>query len=194
MAAARSAAAGFLNNFRLPETGERWQTNDMKMLKSFFIIGSLLCAGVAFAEDEMDLNHAITELNGISKQQYARGATYGAVAAQTGVPIVRLMADRRATNLNYGELLVAESIAAATGKSVQAVIAQQSKGQGWSYVARQNKINPVSLTARLRAAGQQLHAVAERSFNEQRRLNINDNYGRVQGNAQALEARGMLGR
>ena len=166
----------------------------MKTLRSLLVIGSLLCAGVAYADDEADLNRAIADLNGVSKQSFAKNSTYAAVAAQTGVPVVKLMADRRANNLNYGDLLVAESIAAATGKPVQAVVAQQAKGQSWAAVSRQNRINPGSLTARLQNAGQQLHAVAERSYKEQRRQNVNDNYGRLQGNAQALERAGMFGR
>lgn len=165
----------------------------MKTLKSLFVIGSLLCAGVAWADDELDLNHAIANFNGISRQHYAKDTTYGAVAAQTGVPVTKLMSDRRAMNLNYSELLVAESIAVATGKSVQAIVAQQANSQSWAHVAKQNGINPASLTARLQTAGEQMHAVAERSYNQQRRNNVNDNYGRMQGNAQALEQRGILG-
>jgi hypothetical protein len=166
----------------------------MKTLKSLLFVGSLLCAGVAFAQDEMDLNHAIADLDGIGKQAYARISTYAAVAAQTGVPVAQLMADRRALNLGYGELLVAESIAVANSKSVQAVVAEQARAQSWSAVAKQNRINPASLTARLQNAGQQLHAVAERSYNQQRRNNINDNYGRTQGNAQAVATQAGLGR
>ena len=165
----------------------------MKTLKSLVVIGSLLCAGVAFAEDETDLNTALANLNGISKLAYAKTSTYGAVSAQTGVPVVQLVADRRATGLNYGDLLVAESIAVATGKSVQAVVAEQAKGQSWASVARHNRINPASLTARLQTAAEVMHAVAERSYNKQRNQMVSDNYGRMQGNAQALEQRGVLG-
>ena len=165
----------------------------MKTLGSFFIIGSLLCAGVASAEDEADLNRAMANFNGMSKLAYAKTSTYGAVAAQTGVPVTKLIADRRATNLNYAELLVAESIAGATGKSVPAVVAEQAQGQSWAQVARQNRINPASLTARLQTAGEVMHAVAERTYNQQRRQQVTDNYGRMQGNAQALEQRGVLG-
>jgi len=167
----------------------------MKTLKSLFVIGSLLCAGVAFAQDEMNLTHAIADLNGIGKQAFAKNTTYAAVAAQTGVPVVQLMADRRALNLGFGELLVAESIAAANGKSVHAVVAEYAKAQSWAAVAKQNRISPGSLTARLQNAGQQMHTVAERSYEQQRRNNVNDNYGRGQGNTQSLTARGStLGR
>ena len=82
-------------NFRLSIAAKWEQTNDMKTLKSLVVIGSLLCAGVAFAEDETDLNHAIANLNAISQLAYAKTSTYGAVSAQTGVPVVQLVADRR---------------------------------------------------------------------------------------------------
>ena len=179
-------------NFRLSKGASACQTNDMQMLKSLFVIGSLLCAGVAFADDELDLNHAITDLNGLGKLQYARGSIYAVIATQTGVPSSKLIADRRATNLTYGELLVAESIASASGKPVQAIVGEQQKNRSWAFVAKQHKINPGSLTARLHAAGEYLH-IAERSFLQQRQMNVNDNYGRMQGNAQALEQRGVLG-
>jgi hypothetical protein len=165
----------------------------MKTLKSLAVIGSLVCASVAWADDELDLNNAIVNLNAISQLAYAKTSTYGAVSAQTGVPVVQCVADRRATGLNYGDLLVAESIATATGKSVHAVVAEQAKGQSWASVARHNRINPASLTARLQTAAEVMHAVAERSYNKQRRQMVSDNYGRMQGNAQALEQAGVLG-
>ena len=180
-------------NFRLSIAAKWEQTNDMKTLKSLFVIGSLLCAGVAWADDEMDLNKAVTNLNAISQLAYAKTSTYGAVSAQTGVPVVQLVADRRATGLNYGDLLVAESIAAATGKSVHAVVAEQAKGQSWASVSRHNRINPASLTARLQTAAEVMHAVAERSYNKQRSQMITDNYGRNQGNAQAVGAQLGIG-
>lgn len=191
MGTTRSDAPRVLTNFRLPETGKRWQTNDMKTLKSFFVVGSLLCAGVAFADDGLD--RAIANFNGISKLAYAKTTTYGAVAGQTGVPIPKLITDRGANNLDYAELLVAESLAVATGKPVQAIVAQQASGQSWSDVARKNRINPASLTARLQAAGEVMHAVAERAYNKQRRQLISDNLGRGQGNAQAVAAQAGLG-
>ena len=107
------------------------------------------------------------------------------------MPVVQCVADRRATGLNYGDLLVAESIATATGKSVHAVVAEQAKGQSWASVARHNRINPASLTARLQTAAEVMHAVAERSYNKQRSQMVSDNYGRMQGNAQASSSEGF---
>jgi hypothetical protein len=87
------------------------------------------------------------------------------------------------------ELLVVESIAVAKGKSARAVVAEYARTRSWAAVARQNRINPGSLTARLRNAGRQMHSVAERSYEQQRRNNVNDNYGRMQGNAQSVAVR-----
>ena len=103
------------------------------------------------------------------------------------------MADRTVSCLGYGELLVAESLAAATGKPLPELIAQKQKSQSWAQVAKQNKINPVSLTGRLRTATESMH-IAERNYNQQRSMNLNLRYNSQRSGMPAeIEKRGYKG-
>jgi hypothetical protein len=148
----------------------------MRIPARLLLIGSLLCAGIVRADDELD--HAITDLNGTARLPYAKWSMYAVIALQTDVVIEKLMADRKTTGLGYGELLVAESLAGATGKPVSVVVAQKQQSESWAQVAKQNGINPGSLTGRLHAAMDSMH-IAERTYNQQRQMNMNL---RVNGN------------
>jgi hypothetical protein len=96
-----------------------------------------------------------------------------AVSAQTGVPVEILKKQRAATGLSFWELLVANSLASANGKSFNEIMRMKAKSQSWGQLAKQLNINIGSITVRLRAAGESVK-YAESRRRQRRDQNIRD--------------------
>lgn len=108
-----------------------------------------------------------------------------AVAWQTKVPVKTLKQQHDSTGMTYGELLIANSLAAGSNNSFESVLAMKQKTRRWSDLARQLKINPDSVVARAQAATQSL--VLAQSRRERRRdENLRDNgFNRGMPNSQS---------
>ena len=104
-----------------------------------------------------------------------------AVSWQTGVPVETLKKQRFATGLSFGELLVANSLAGASGKSFNQILAMKAKSQGWGQLAKQLNIDIDSVTARLRTAGESIK-YAESRRNKRRDQNIRDVTDQIKNN------------
>jgi hypothetical protein len=96
-----------------------------------------------------------------------------AVAWQTGVRLDTINRQHAKTKLTYGDLLAANTIATASGKSFESVVTAQAKARAWAPVARQLGVNPDSITARARTAADSIK-FAEAKKNRQREHNIRD--------------------
>lgn len=79
-----------------------------------------------------------------------------AVSWQTKVPAETLKKQRATTGLTYGQLLVANSLAAASGKSFDRILALRSTSPNWSQLAARLHINIESIVARLNTAGESI--------------------------------------
>ena len=123
----------------------------MKALTIFLAICSLCAASIASARDDAALNQAISSLNARAQTDAGKKLALNAVSQETNVPEKTLQAHMTATHLNYGELLTAESLATASGKTVNAIIAMK-QGKGWADVSKEVKIDPTSIVSRLRSA------------------------------------------
>ena len=109
-----------------------------------------------------------------------------AVAWQTGVPVETLKKQRAATNLSFGELLVANSLARGSGKSFDEILAFRQRTQGWSQLAKQLNIDIDSITARLRAAGESIKYAQSRR-KQRREQNLRDTLNPIEPNVQGIE-------
>jgi hypothetical protein len=96
-----------------------------------------------------------------------------AVAWQTGVPAETLKKQHAATGLSFGELLVANSLAAGSGKSLNQILALKGRTQGWGQLAKRLNINIDSVTARLRTASESIR-FAESRRRKRREQNLRD--------------------
>jgi hypothetical protein len=144
------------------------KTPVVSVLALILFLGILLRAGIVRADDALDIDHAIADLNEIGEKPFSQLSIYAVVSFQTNVPVGKLMVDRAANRLSYGELLVAESLAVATAKPVEVLVEQRQKNQSWAQLAKENRINPGSLTARLVAAARSMHTAE--SAERQRQL------------------------
>lgn len=144
----------------------------MRILTLVLFVGMLSNVGIVRADDAQEMDRAIKDLNAIGEKPQSRLSLYAVVSFQTNVPVGKLMDDRATNGLSYGELLVAESLAVATAKPVQAIVEQMQKNQSWTHLAIENRIAPRSLTARLVAAVRTMQTMetAERQTQPQRKL------------------------
>lgn len=131
----------------------------MKKLILFLIAASFCSATGVYGADALD--QAIGSLNAKVKTPADQKAVLDAISQQTEVPTKTLQADMQKSNLGYGELLTAESLAMANGKTVANMVALKGKAKTWSDVSKELKIDPTSVIDRLRAAEKTLQAGAK---------------------------------
>lgn len=123
----------------------------MKNLILFLVVCSLCSATAVYADDEAAMNQAIKALNARAKTDTDKKLVLNAVSQQTKLPEKTLQAHMTATRLNYGELLTAESLAAGSGKNLNAVLAMK-QGKGWAETSKEVRIDPNSIVNRLHNA------------------------------------------
>ena len=121
----------------------------MKIVIPFLVVCSLCTATAIQAENEATLNQAIIALNAHVKTDADKKLVLAAVSQQTQVPEKTLQSQMATTHLNYGELLVADSLAEGSGKTLTSIIALK-QGKGWADVSKEVKIDPSSVVDRLR--------------------------------------------
>ena len=115
------------------------------------------------AVNNTGLGKAIAQLDAESTTAVEGWALIAAaVANQTGVPVRTLRAQREATKLTYGELLVANSLTTGTGKSFNEVVAIHRQGRSWSQMAKDFHISVDSITARAVAASSSIKLAESR--------------------------------
>ena len=122
----------------------------MKPLTIFLAICALCAANITLASNDA-LAQAIGSFNARAQTDAGKKLALNAVSQQTNVPEKTLQAHMAATHLNYGALLTAESLAAASGKTVNAIVAMK-QGKGWADVSKEVKIDPGSIVSRLQSA------------------------------------------
>jgi hypothetical protein len=121
----------------------------MKIVIPSLVVCLLCTATVIHAENEAVLNQAIKDLNARAKTDADKKLVLAAVSQQTQVPEKMLQSQMATTRLNYGELLVADSLAEGSGKTLTNIIALK-QGKGWAALSQEVKINPSSVLDRLR--------------------------------------------
>lgn len=118
-----------------------------------FLVFCLICPVTAiYAENEAVLNQAIKDLNARAKTDADKKLVLAALSQQTQVPEKTLQSQMATTRLGYGELLVADSLAEGSGKTLTNIIALK-QGKGWAALSTEVKINPSSVLDRLRTTG-----------------------------------------
>jgi hypothetical protein len=124
----------------------------MKIVIPFLVVCSFCTATAIQAQNEAVLNQAIKDLNARAKTDADKKLVLSAVSQQTQVPEKTLQSQMATTYLNYGELLVADSLAEGSGKTLSSIMALK-QGKGWVALSTEVKINPNSVFDRLRTTG-----------------------------------------
>ncbi len=134
-------------------------------------VGTLLGAGYTssyltniraktMGKEDPKLRQAVDSLDGLGMLPVKGfGLVPAAVSWLTETPINTLVEQQAATNLSYGELLIAHTLAAKSGGSFAHIIAMRARTQTWDELARQLAIDPDYLVSRANAASTRIRLV-----------------------------------
>ncbi|MEY2527707.1 MAG: hypothetical protein QOE73_2478 [Verrucomicrobiota bacterium] len=111
------------------------------------ILAALLVFGAASAraDEVVILERTASDFDTWGATSAGRARALNAISGETGLPVTTLEAQRDRTRLGYGGLFIANSLASATGKTFDEIVALKASGHGWGWIARQNnvKLGPI---------------------------------------------------
>lgn len=122
----------------------------MKALAIPLIICSLCLTVASYAADEIALNRAIRSFDS-KAQSVDKKVVLNAISQQTKASEKNLETRMRSSQLTYGELVTAESLAEGSGKSFETVLAMKGNKE-WTQLSKELKIDPASIANRVRNA------------------------------------------
>jgi len=115
------------------------------------------------ANEEEKLRRAIDTLDALGMVRVkGLGLVPAAVAWQSQVPIRSLIEQQAKTDLSYGELLMANSLATKSGQSFDQIVAMRAKSQTWGELAKQLGVDLDFVIMREHIAATRIRAVDAR--------------------------------
>jgi hypothetical protein len=109
---------------------------------------ALLAPNMARADDSAAINKLIANINAAAKTNKARMMKI--MVINTDVAAATLEQEKSRTGLSFGEVYVAHSLAMASKKSFNEIVALKAKGQSWAAIAQALKVSLKGSTAALR--------------------------------------------
>jgi PIN domain nuclease of toxin-antitoxin system len=109
---------------------------------------ALLLPNMARADDSAAINKLIANINAAAKTNKARMLKI--MVINTDVAAATLEQEKSRTGLSLGDVYVAHSIAMASKKSFNEIVALKAKGQSWAAIAQAHKVSLKGSTAALR--------------------------------------------
>lgn len=115
-------------------------------------------------QEDPKLRNAVVSLDGLGMLSVKGfGLVPAAVAWQSKLPMRKVIQEQAETGLSYGELLIANSLAAEGGQSFAEIISRRAKTRSWGELAEQLHIDSNLLVARATTASKRIVAVEFRS-------------------------------
>ncbi|HEY3662285.1 MAG TPA: hypothetical protein VGL24_03955 [Chthoniobacterales bacterium] len=112
------------------------------------------------AKDAPKLRKAIVSLDDLGMLQVKGfGLVPAAVAWQSDLPMRKVIQQQAASGLSYGEILMANSIAAKSGQSFNRVVSLRARSQNWGTVSDQLGVSSDYIVAKANIAARQIIAV-----------------------------------
>ncbi|MBA3651886.1 MAG: hypothetical protein H0W66_10510 [Chthoniobacterales bacterium] len=110
------------------------------------------------------LRNAIVSLDGLGMLQVRGfGLVPAAVAWQSEMPMRKVIQQQAASGLSYGELLMANTIAARSGESFATVVGLRAKSRTWGTLTEQLGVSTDEVVAKVNTAARRIIAVDFRS-------------------------------
>ena len=109
---------------------------------------ALLLPNMARADDSAAINKLIADINAAAKTNKARMLKI--MVINTDVAAATLEQEKSRTGLSLGDVYVAHSLAMASQKSFNQIVALKAKGQSWAAIAQAHKVSLKGSTAALR--------------------------------------------
>ena len=114
----------------------------------FILMITLLSTAMARADDSAAINKLIDDINAAAKADKARMLRI--IVINTDVAASTLEREKSRTGLSYGDVYVAHSLAMASHKSFDQIVALKTSGQSWAKVAQMHKVSLRGSTAALK--------------------------------------------
>ena len=109
---------------------------------------TLLSATIARADDSAAINKLIADINAAAKTNRAR--ILKIIVINTDVAASTLEQEKSRTRLSLGDVYVAHSLAMASHKSFNQIVALKASGQSWAKIAQMHKVSLRGSTAALK--------------------------------------------
>jgi len=109
---------------------------------------ALFSAANAQADETSAINKLISDINAAAKANKARMMKI--IIINTDVSAETLEQEKARTGLSLGEVYVAHSLAMASHKTFNQIVAAKASGQGWAKIAAANKVSLKGSTAALK--------------------------------------------
>jgi hypothetical protein len=131
----------------------------MKNIKLIFAAGLLLlAAAIVCADDFVVLDRTASDFDTWGAEPYGQQRVVTVISRETGLPATTLETQRQQTRLGYGGLFIANSLASATGRSFDEIVALKNSGHGWGWIAKQNGVKLGPIVSRAHRADQAFRA------------------------------------
>lgn len=117
-------------------------------MKKFNLLAAFVAvsmAGAASADDYVVLDRTADDFDRIEIQPDGTLRTVDVVSREVHVPVQVIEEQRTRTQLGYGGLFIANSIAVETGRPFDEIVALKRSGRGWGDIAKQYgvKVGPI---------------------------------------------------
>jgi PIN domain nuclease of toxin-antitoxin system len=109
---------------------------------------ALLLPNMARADDSTAINKLIADINAAAKTNKARMLRI--IVINTDVAASTLEQEKSRTGLSLGDVYVAHSLAMASQKTFNQIVALKTKGQTWAQIAQTHKVSLKGSTAALK--------------------------------------------
>lgn len=120
----------------------------MRMPKLLLLVVAMLSVPMAQADDSAAIDKLIADINTAVKSNKARMLRI--IVINTDVAASTLESEKSRTGLTYGDVYVAHSLAMASGKSFNQIVALKARGQGWAKIAQTHNVSLRGSTAALK--------------------------------------------
>lgn len=117
-------------------------------MQVFVLMIGLLSPIIAQADDSAAINKLIADINAAAKANKTRMLKI--MVINTDVAASTLEAEKSRTGLTLGEVYVAHSLAMASKKGFNEIVALKIKGQSWAKIAEMHRVSLKGSTAALK--------------------------------------------
>jgi hypothetical protein len=114
----------------------------------FILMIGLLSPALAQADDSAAINKLIADIDAAAKANKTRMLRI--MVINTDVAASTLEAEKSRTGLTLGEVYVAHSLAMASKKGFNEMVALKARGQSWAKIAEMHKVSLKGSTAALK--------------------------------------------
>lgn len=123
--------------------------NKLSLLAAAFLLS---IGSAAQAQDYIVLDRTADDFDRVVVEPDGTTRVYDAISRETRVPVVILEQQRASSHLGYGGLLIANSLAAETGRPFDEIIALRQSGRGWGQIGQQYGVQLGPIVSRAQRA------------------------------------------